>query len=355
MSTTPPAQLTSKLLNWFAQKSRADLPWRKAACGARDPYQVWLAEIMLQQTTVAAVIPYFETFTKKWPTVKDLANAKPDDVMHAWAGLGYYARARNMLKCAIEIADNRQGQFPRDEDDLLALPGVGPYTAAAIAAIAFNGPAAPVDGNVIRVLSRLYALEGEMPKNKGLVAEKAKTLLPKGESGNFAEALMDLGATVCKPKNPKCGNCPWARDCVACEQGTVLTYPKKAPKPQKRTRKGWVYWVENENGEVLLERRPEKGLLGGMMGFPGSPWQVEALSEHAAKTDVGTGWQSLDVLVTHTFTHFHLELKVMTSRACAKADGIWVKPEGFKDHALPSVMKKVAKAVLDKKIRKMRK
>lgn len=359
MSTTSPAKLTSKLLKWFAAESRADLPWRVDPCGARDPYQVWLAEIMLQQTTVAAVIPYFENFTKKWPTVKALAKAKPDKVMHAWAGLGYYARARNMLKCAVEVAEQRQGQFPRDEEDLLALPGVGPYTAAAIAAIAFNGPAAPVDGNVIRVLSRLYAIDAEMPKNKGLVGEKAQAMLPRGESGNFAEALMDLGATVCKPKNPQCGSCPWGRDCVACEQGTVLDFPQKAPKAVKPTRKGWVHWIENAAGEVLLERRPDKGLLGGMMGFPGTPWQEQEVSAAKAASDLAAGWSALDILVTHTFTHFHLELKVLVSLEPTGTDGIWVRPDNFHNHALPTVMKKVAKAVAvdssSEKIRKMQK
>ena len=316
---------------------------------------------MLQQTTVAAVIPYFENFTRKWPTVKDLAGAEPDAVMHAWAGLGYYARARNMLKCAIEVAEQRQGQFPRDEEDLLKLPGVGPYTAAAIAAIAFNGPAAPVDGNVIRVLSRLYAINAEMPKNKVLVAEKARALLPKGQSGNFAEALMDLGATVCKPKKPQCAACPWGRDCRACEQGTVLNFPIKAPKTKKPTRKGWVYWVENDQGEVLLERRPDKGLLGGMMGFPGTSWQVEEVTAKQAGSEASfvKDWQALDVVVTHTFTHFHLELRVLIAKKPTSSDGMWVLPSDFGNYALPTVMKKVAKGVaacdLREKIRKMQK
>lgn len=231
MSKIPPHQLTDKLLSWFAQAGRTALPWRDAPCGERDPYKVWLAEIMLQQTTCAAVIPYFETFTTKWPNVKALAAADSDDVMRAWAGLGYYARARNMVKCARMVAGERQGQFPKAVDDLQDLPGIGPYTACAIAAIAHHGPAAPVDGNVIRVLSRLYAIPDIMPAGKDVVGSFALRMLPNGRSGDFAEALMDLGATVCKPKNPNCLACPWETACCARAEGAATAYPKK---PQER-------------------------------------------------------------------------------------------------------------------------
>lgn len=348
MSQTPPFELTDKLLNWFTTQGRTSLPWRGAPCGARDPYQVWLAEIMLQQTTVAAVIPYFETFMSKWPDVKALAAADTDAVMQAWAGLGYYARARNMLKCARAVAGDRQGAFPHSEADLLALPGIGPYTAAAIAAIAFNGDAAPVDGNVIRVLTRLYAISDVMPTNKAVVGGFAAAMLPKDHSGDFAEALMDLGATVCKPKNPKCDACPWTEDCAALAQGDPTAYPRKAPKKIKPTRTGWIYWIERSDGSVLLERRPERGLLGGMMGFPSGEWDERRLSaqDAIAQAPIATDWRALDGVVRHTFTHFHLELRVL--KACdnaALAGGAWHARGNLAELGLPTVMHKVRKLV----------
>jgi len=355
MSRTPPHKLTDQLLSWFDQAGRTNLPWRDAPCGARDPYKVWLAEVMLQQTTCAAVIPYFHAFTTKWPDVKALAAAKSDEVMHAWAGLGYYARARNMLKCARVVADERQGAFPTHEDDLLTLPGIGPYTAAAITAIAFQGSAAPVDGNVIRVLTRLYAIPDIMPANKDVVGDYAVKMLPNERSGDFAEALMDLGATVCKPKTPACAACPWQNDCQARAAGAMTDYPKKAPKKAKPTRRGWAFWVERADGHVLLERRPEKGLLGGMVGFPTTPWQGEEITADQAAAmmaDTGTvagtdanikAYDVLDGLVKHTFTHFHLELRVMKTRLdLAPEQGIWCAPDDLGAHALPSVMKKVS-------------
>ena len=350
MSQTDPHQLTSKLMKWFDASGRGNLPWRDAPCGARDPYQVWLAEIMLQQTTVAAVIPYFLNFTARWPDVKALAAADADDVMRAWAGLGYYARARNMLKCARHVAGERQGAFPRDEADLRELPGIGPYTAAAIAAIAFNGPAAPVDGNVIRVLSRLYAIADIMPANKAKVGDAAARLLPKARSGDFAEALMDLGATVCKPKSPDCAACPWEADCQANLAGEAAAYPKKAPKKDKPTRRGWAVWMERADGAVLLERRPDKGLLGGMMGFPTTPWVVvgqeaEINAAQAARMmGAGLDWHIVDGLVRHTFTHFHLELKILkTHLTTVPQEGIWCPRADLDFQALPTVMKKIAR------------
>lgn len=338
--------LTDRLLAWFDDQHRV-LPWRDAPCGARDPYRVWLAEVMLQQTQVATVIPYYEGFLAKWPNVKALARANDDAVMHAWAGLGYYARARNMLKCARAVADERQGVFPRDEADLLKLPGVGAYTAAAIAAIAFNGPTVAVDGNVIRTLSRLYAIDAEMPKGKDAVVHKACALLPVARSGDFAEALMDLGAGVCRPKNPDCPACPWAGACFALAAGDPLLYPKKAVKKAKPTRRGWVFWVERQDGCVVLEKRPDKGLLGGMMGFPTTAWQADALSAEA----VAQSWPSrsctaLPGRVTHTFTHFHLELQVMRVTSEDAGAGQWCHPDELSAHALPSLMQKVARHVL---------
>jgi len=338
-------ELSEKLLAWFIPQRRA-LPWRDAPCGKRDVYRVWLAEIMLQQTTVTAVIPYFLKFLSLWPDVKALAQASDDDVMRAWAGLGYYARARNLLKCARFIADECQGVFPRIEQDLLALPGVGSYTAAAITAIAFNGSAAPVDGNVIRTLSRLYAIEAEMPKHKALIAVRAQALLPVGQSGDFAEALMDLGAQVCRPKNPDCPACPWVMACQARAAGRAATYPKKAPKKKKPTRRGWAFWVERSDGLVLLERRPEKGLLGGMMGLPTTNWGAEVCpAEEAVAAYKPQSWDAVPGLVTHTFTHFHLELGIIRVRTEQQDSlpGIWTHPNEVDIQALPSVMKKAVR------------
>lgn len=356
MSHPSVQSLTQKLLTWFDQAGRSDLPWRGAPCGARDPYAVWLAEIMLQQTTCAAVIPYFETFMQKWPTVKALASADIQEVMHAWAGLGYYARARNMVKCAQVVAEQRQGQFPRNEEDLLSLPGIGPYTAAAIVAIAHQGPAAPVDGNVIRVLTRLFAIADEMPANKAVVGVRAAQMSPQGRSGDFAEALMDLGATVCRPKNPNCTACPWGADCRAYGDGAAAAYPKKAAKKDKPTRQGWAFWVQRPDGQVLLERRPDKGLLGGMTGFPTTHWAIQPMTadeaiDEAMQSGAFTGtWRTMETTVRHTFTHFHLELGVIAVRLDAMPERsfetLWCAPHLLHTQALPSVMKKVSSVMI---------
>ena len=337
-------QLTEKLLEWFAAQRRT-LAWRDAPCGARDAYRVWLAEIMLQQTTVTAVTPYYLKFLRQWPDVKALAGAADDDVMRAWAGLGYYARARNMVKCARFVAFERQGVFPSGEDDLLTLPGIGPYTAAAIAAIAFNRDAAPVDGNVIRTLSRLYAIDAEMPKHKDQVVTRAQVMLPKGRSGDFAEALMDLGSTVCRPKNPDCPACPWQAACQAHAAGREVEYPKKAAKKARPTRRGWAFWVERPDGHVLLERRAPKGLLGGMVGLPTTDWGDGAGEARDAVNQFYTphSWDAVPGLVTHTFTHFHLELGVIRVRLSESfaPEGLWTRPGDVDEQALPSLMKKV--------------
>lgn len=345
MPKTSPHILTDKLLAWFAGAGRSALAWRDAPCGERDPYRVWLAEIMLQQTTCAAVIPYFNHFISQWPDVKALANADSNNVMRAWAGLGYYARARNLVKCAQVVAGERQGVFPVHEQDLLTLPGIGPYTAAAISAIAHQGPAMPVDGNVIRVLTRLYAIEDVMPANKDVVGGYGAKMLPQGRSGDFAEALMDLGATVCKPKNPNCPVCPWEGDCHAHAQGRATAYPVKAPKKEKPTRKGWAFWVERADGHVLLERRPDKGLLGGMTGFPTTHWQVDTIdAEQAVAGQPFEGaWRVLDETILHTFTHFHLELRVIkVAVEAASPKGLWCAAHDVDNQALPSVMRKVS-------------
>ena len=343
----PAAPLSSALLHWY-DAHRRELPWRAPPGITPDPYHVWLSEIMLQQTTVATVKPYFAQFLAAFPTVQDLAAAPDARVMAAWAGLGYYSRARNLLKCARLVVSAHGGQFPDTEAALRALPGIGPYTAAAIAAIAFNRPAAPVDGNIERVLGRLYALTTPLPALKAEVKAKAEKLVPPDRPGDFAQAMMDLGATICTPKRPNCLICPWAAPCQARRDGLAETLPRRAPKKPKPQRDGLVYWLENAKGEVLMARRPDKGLLGGMLAFPSTGW--DAANDSALPTKLPQGWTALPGEVVHVFTHFRLTLRVTAQTAphgFRKPTGYqWVSPRHFPDEALPSVMRKVVDLVL---------
>lgn len=334
------------LLAWYDAHART-LPWRSFGSRRTDPYLVWLSEIMLQQTTVATVIPYFESFTEKWPTVEAMAKADLDDILHAWQGLGYYARARNLHKCAQVIASEYGGVFPNQEKELLKLPGIGPYTAAAIAAIAFNQPTVPVDGNIERVISRLNAIDELVQQSKDRVRDAATKILPADRPGDFAQALMDLGATVCRPKTPLCESCCWVGFCEAHKDGNPEAFPVKPPKKAKPTRYGVVFWLENETGEVWTRKRAEKGLLGGMTEFPSTdwgdmPWPREAATEAAP---IDARWQELPGAVKHTFTHFHLELTVFTGTFSGPTnrEGAWCHPAAFSKLALPTLMKKVAR------------
>ena len=334
------------LLKWYDANAR-DLPWRvgpaarKAGVGP-DPYRVWLSEIMLQQTTVATVRPRFNQFIARWPTVEALASASVDDVTTEWAGLGYYARARNLHKCAVAVA--ARGGFPETEDELRALPGVGAYTAAAIAAIAFDRRAVVMDGNIERVTARLFAIETPLPKKAELRAAIV-SLWPTKRSGDFAQGLMDLGAGICTPRAPKCLLCPLSPHCVGRAKGVAESLPKKAKKAERPTRRGIAYALINSKGEVLFERRPDKGLLGGMLGLPGTEWVVgDPIPAPPAKAS----W-NLAGVVRHTFTHFHLELDVMTAKA-QKAipitnGGQWLAP---KKTRLPTVMKKTVEIALSR-------
>ena len=258
------ARLQRSLLDWY-DRHRRILPWRAARGATADPYHVWLSEIMLQQTTVVTVGPYFQDFIARWPSVMDLAAASLDDVLHAWQGLGYYARARNLHKCAQVVAADLGGKFPEDEADLRALPGIGAYTAAAIAAIAFARPATVVDGNVERVIARLRRVETPLPPAKPELTRLAAELTPARRPGDYAQAIMDLGATVCMPRNPACDRCPWHADCAARAAGVADELPRKLPKKERPTRRGVAFWTVRRDGSVLLRRRPESGLLGGMM------------------------------------------------------------------------------------------
>lgn len=307
---------------------------------------------MLQQTTVVAVAPYFRTFIERWPTVADLAAASLDDVLTAWAGLGYYARARNLHKCAQLVAEWREGLFPDDEDALRSLPGVGDYTAAAISAIAYGRPAVVMDGNIERVIARMFAVTDPLPAVKPRLKALAASLTPSTRPGDYAQALMDLGATVCTPRQPACVLCPWRQDCDASHQGIAETLPAKRARPERPTRHGIAFWTLRKDGAVLLRRRPESGLLGGMMEIPSTPWRGEPwdLAEARGEAPVASDWRPLPGMVSHTFTHFHLELLVVAgkSRTPELAKGLWCPLDGLGDQALPTLMRKVVRHALAK-------
>jgi A/G-specific adenine glycosylase len=304
---------------------------------------------MLQQTTVKAVAPYYARFLSRWPTVDALAAASLDDVLRAWAGLGYYARARNLHACAKAIVERHSGHFPEDLDALRALPGIGEYTAAAVSAIAFDLPAVPVDGNVERVVSRLFAVEQALPAAKPVIKELAASLLPARRAGDFAQALMDLGATICSPRRPACALCPWTDSCLASKRGDQEAFPRKAPKREGRLRRGGAFVALRADGRVLLRRRPEKGLLGGMMEVPGSDWTHDfdrsRAPRSAPRLRANVQWRQIPGIVRHVFTHFPLELAVFAAqvpRATAAPKGArWVKIGDLADEALPNVMRKV--------------
>lgn len=308
---------------------------------------MWLSEIMLQQTTVAAVGPYFVKFLDKWPSVAALAAADQADVMTAWAGLGYYSRARNLYKCAQMVAYDLGGVFPDEEAALLKLPGVGPYTAAAIAAIAFDRPANVVDGNVERVMARVYNLREPLPGVKVEIKRVAADLVPGKRCGDYAQALMDLGATVCTPKSPKCMLCPVTDFCAGRKAGDPHALPVRAPKADKPVRYGVVFYVEDKDGAVYLRKRADMGLLGGMMEVPSTPWTDEPWAEGYDGRDhvpFDYTYCQLSGEVIHVFTHFQLRLRLLKARVKGrKPKGVWADVDRLEDYALPSVMKKVIK------------
>jgi A/G-specific adenine glycosylase len=347
-----PKEIARPLLSWYDRHHRT-LPWRvspsaRAAGERADPYLVWLSEIMLQQTTIAAVRPYFEAFRARWPTVEALAAADPDDIMKAWAGLGYYSRARNLVACARAVAADFGGQFPDTEDGLRALPGIGPYTAAAIAAIAFDRPAAVVDGNIERVFSRLFRIETPLPAAKAEIRARVGEETPADRPGDFAQALMDLGATLCSPKRPACALCPLEAICEARAAGDQERFPVKPARKAKPVRRGAAFVARNADGAVFLVRRPDRGLLGGMAGVPTTNWTVRADGE----TGIGAApfpaeWRPAGA-VTHVFTHFELRLDVYRADVTFPVgiEGWWASPRDLPDEALPSVMRKAISAAL---------
>ncbi len=339
-----PSAIAPLLLGWYDRHRRV-LPWRALPGEAVDPYRVWLSEIMLQQTVAVTVVPYFRRFAERWPTVEALAAAPLDEVLTQWAGLGYYARARNLHRCACVVVEQYGGAFPADPAALRSLPGIGAYTAGAIAAIAFGLPFAAVDGNVERITARLGNVDSPLPTSRPALRRLAQSLVPQARPGDFAQAMMDLGATVCVPANPKCLSCPVSAGCAAFQAGNPGRLPVKARKAEKRTRHGTVYWAVDAQGAVLVRRRPPRGLLGGMMEFPSSPWAEHALpATGQAGAPFEAEWLAVPGAVRHTFTHFHLVLEIVTAtlpRPGPEIDGLWVLPERFREIALPGVMRKV--------------
>jgi A/G-specific adenine glycosylase len=342
------------LLAWYDRHRRA-LPWRVPKGRPANPYAVWLSEIMLQQTTVKAVGPYFEKFLARWPDVAALGRASLDDVLRMWAGLGYYSRARNLHACAVAVVRNHGGVFPDTEEGLRALPGIGPYTAAAIAAIAFDRSTMPVDGNIERVVSRLFAVEHPLPQAKPLIQQLATTLLrktragdEKSRAGDSAQALMDLGSSICTPKKPACALCPLEAGCAARARGDQETLPRKAPKKSGQLRRGAAF-VVTRGDKLLVRTRPEKGLLGGMTEVPCSHWLAaqddEAARKQAPALKGVTRWDRKAGVVNHVFTHFPLQLVVYTTHAPARAPAPkgmrWVEIATLREEALPNVMRKV--------------
>jgi A/G-specific adenine glycosylase len=335
------------LLKWYDRHRRV-LPWRALPKQKADPYHVWLSEIMLQQTTVQAVIPYFLKFLEKWPTVHDLANAEAEDVMQNWAGLGYYARARNLHKCAKYVSEILGGVFPKSQGQLKELPGVGDYTSAAIMAIAYNKPANVVDGNVERVMARIFAVTQPVPDSKPLLKKLAGDMA-EGETkraGDYAQALMDLGATICTPSSPKCMICPVRDFCEAFKLGIAADLPARKAKGLKPQKHGYVYWIKDKKDHVLFERRGEKGMLGGTIGLPTSLWVDQATEKTHLFLNIES--EKSRVTIRHSFTHFDLELQGITARASekdlpAEGDYFWVPLKEAERLGIPTLFKKALK------------
>ena len=345
------AQTSRALLDWY-DRERRNLPWRAKPGRRADPYPVWLSEVMLQQTTVKAVIPYYAAFLRRWPTVAALAAAGLDEVLSAWAGLGYYSRARNLHACARAVVESLDGRFPRSEETLLKLPGIGPYTAAAIAAIAYGVRATPVDGNAERVVARLFALPLPLPKAKPELRRLAETLTPAKRAGDHAQAMMDLGATVCTPRRPSCLVCPVADFCAARASGIAAQLPMREARPEHPTRLALAYVAIRADGCVLLRRRPENGLLGGMLEVPSTEWAdaLPRIEDRFRSVPVRGDWHLVPGIVSHTFTHFRLDALIYRAlvparirlTACADAPRCqWLHRRELDGAAVPSVMRKL--------------
>lgn len=346
-------KLQEQLLAWYANHRRV-MPWRAPKGKTPDPYRVWLSEIMLQQTTVATVGPYFTRFIIKWPTVQELAKAKIDDVLTAWAGLGYYARARNLHKCAQIVAKEFGGKFPATEAELIELPGIGPYTAAAITSIAFNRPAVAVDGNVERVVSRFFAIKEPLPSSKNLLRSHAEKLAGgNAQPADFTQAFMELGSLVCTPRKPKCTLCPWQKSCQSHRLGIAEELPRTSPKAGKPVRYGKVFWIRKKSGVFLLEKKTSKGLYEGMYQLPTTEWTPDkiAAKQRLHPYDKQLSFKPLNMAVRHSFTHFNLILEIWAASPGRdfKARGKFVSVPEAGSYALPSLMQKVVQLCLKSK------
>jgi A/G-specific adenine glycosylase len=352
MTETKPIDraLGARLLAWYGRNART-LPWRAPPGRRQDPYRVWLSEIMLQQTTVAAVGGHFARFLARWPDVGALAAAPRDEILREWAGLGYYARARNLHACAQRVVAEHAGRFPSTAEALRGLPGIGPYTAGAIAAIAFDAREVAVDANVERVVARLAAISVPLPAAKPAIRAHTAAMMPARRPGDFAQALMDLGATVCTPRAPSCGSCPLRAACAAARQGRPELYPVKPPKPVRPLRRGVAFVLRDDSGAVWLTRRAESGLLGGMVQVPTTDWSEPGPADAAiaaARPAAAGPWRALARPVRHVFTHFELELAVETARTARAPDGSgrWCAPAEIPRAGLPTVFRKAVAAAL---------
>lgn len=345
-SRWPTARLLAGLLEWYDQQRR-DLPWRAPPGKPADAYVALVSEFMLQQTTAATVRRRFPTFMARFPTLMALADAPLEDVLHAWQGLGYYRRARSLHACAIAIRDEHDGRLPRVEDALLALPGIGAYTARALQAIVHDRPVVPVDGNVERVLARLFRIETPLPRARGAIVARADALASSDRPGDIAQALMELGATVCRPRSPLCVLCPWMEPCEARATGVAESLPRKAPPAEKPVRRGLAFLLRRGDGAILFRRRPDKGLLAGLHELPGSPWQDgpfdldRALEYAPAKVE----WRLLHGTVRHVFSHFVLEVTLAEARTDQPPLGLWCHPDELGRLALPTVTVKLLRHV----------
>ena len=337
-------KISKRILDWYDCNAR-DLPWRippsQSKAGIKpQPYHVWLSEIMLQQTTVKAVKPFYDRFTIKWPSIIALASAKDEDIMEAWAGLGYYSRARNLIKCARLVVKDYNSIFPQDEKLLLELPGIGPYTASAIRAIAFNKKANVIDGNIDRVIVRLFAIMTPISLSKTKIKTHAAAIIPKNRFGDYAQALMDLGSQICTPKNPKCNICPIKSQCNSYKQDRTNYIPNPLIKKPKPIRYGYVFVILTKNNTILLERRPNLGILGGMLAFPSNTWRES--NELKLFPPFQASWDILNQPVNHTFSHFHLELKIAFSIvARPPSKYLEISLDTFNPKSLPTLMRKV--------------
>lgn len=347
MTSSPDTnKIRQDILGWYDRQGR-DLPWRIKGGRKADPYRVWLSEVMCQQTTIPAVMPYYQKFLTKWPTIQDLAAAEQDDVMHEWAGLGYYARARNLHKCAKEVAFERGGRFPETREELQKLPGIGDYTSAAIASIVFQEPASVIDGNVERVAARVFAFEGALPSAKPALKKLAEQLYDGNTErpGDLAQAYMDLGAMICTPTSPKCMICPIQEQCKAQRKGIAPELPRKETKKAKPKRYGHFYWITNSEGAVLFERRPEDRMMGGMLALPSTDWDLKRETTGLKLANIEK--MSPNHRVLHGFTHFDLELQGY--RAALEPDNqrfLWVNREELAQLGLPSLFKKAVKLMI---------